>query len=291
MNTTKIALVSYKKKAKYTQGLTNDEDAELVAFLAAKGLDVTYVIWNDSQVDWKAFDVAVLKSPWDYFNLLPEFKAWLDELERLGVKVLNPADVVRWNSHKGYLADVAAKGLPVIATEILPQGSTFDGRFFDRLASDNLVVKPCVSAGAENTVTVSRETVTETSAAINEGLQSVDYLVQPFVPQIKTGEWSFLFFNGQYSHCVLKTPKAGDFRVQHYYGGAISYPEPDPKHIEQAAAYLRQLSQPLLYARVDGVIIDGAFALMELELIEPYLFLNGNERLMQNYYEALIALI
>lgn len=98
-------------------------------------------------------------------------------------------------------------------------------------------------------------------------------------------------FQRKISHCSLKTPKEGDFRVQHYHGGSISYPTPDPLHIEQAGAYLKSLSQPTLYARVDGVLIDNSFKLMELELIEPYLFLNGDNALLENYYQALVALI
>lgn len=287
----KITIVGYKKEAKFSQGVANDEDTDLINFLKEKGLDVVPSIWNDDNVDWSSFDVAIIKSPWDYHNHLNEFLNWLDHLATLGVKVLNPVEIIKWNSDKHYLKDIANKQLPVIASEYLEKGSSFENRFFDLLNADKLVVKPCVSAGAQNTVTISRDNVDERSKEINELLKEQDYMVQPFVEEIKNGEWSFLFFNGKYSHCSLKTPKEGDFRVQHYHGGSISYPTPDPLHIEQAGAYLKSLPQPTLYARVDGVLIDNTFQLMELELIEPYLFLNGDKVLLENYYQALIALI
>ncbi|AZA78697.1 hypothetical protein EG347_14875 [Chryseobacterium sp. G0186] len=287
----KITIVGYKKEERFSQGVANDEDTELINFLISKRLDVVPTIWNDNNIDWRNFDVAVIKSPWDYHNHLSEFLNWLDHIESLGVKVLNPVEIIKWNSDKHYLKDIAEKGLPVIPSEYMEKGSSFDSHFFDLFEADKLVVKPCVSAGAQNTITVSRTNFEERSLEINELLKEQDYMVQPFAEEIKNGEWSFLFFNGKYSHCSLKTPKQGDFRVQHYHGGSISYPTPDPVHIEQAGSYLKSLPQSTLYARVDGVIINQSFYLMELELIEPYLFLNGDINLLENYYQGLVALI
>ncbi|SHG08712.1 RimK family alpha-L-glutamate ligase [Chryseobacterium sp. OV279] len=287
----KIAIVGYKKQERLTQGVTNDEDADLLKFLTGKGLDVVPVIWNDENVDWTSFNVAIIKSPWDYHNHLPAFLNWLNQLEKLNIRVLNPVKIIQWNSHKKYLKDIAENGLPVIPSAYIDKGSDFDGRFFDLFGTDRVVVKPCVSAGAHNTVVVTKDNLKERTEEIRQFLTTEDYMVQPFTEEIKNGEWSFLFFNGQYSHCSLKTPKQDDFRVQHYHGGSISYPTPDPIHIEQAGAYLKSLPQPTLYARVDGVLINDSFTLMELELIEPYLFLNGNVDLLENYYRALMDLI
>lgn len=287
----KITVVGYKKEERLSQGVANDEDTELINFLINKGLDVVPTIWNDENVNWSGFDVAIIKSPWDYHNHLEEFLNWLERIEDLGVSILNPAEIIKWNSDKHYLKDIAEKGLSVIPAEYLEKNSTFDNRFFDLFKTEKLVVKPCVSAGAQNTVTVSKSNFDERSREIEQLLKEQDYMVQPFVEEIKNGEWSFLFFNGKYSHCSLKTPKQGDFRVQHYHGGSISYPTPEPLHIEQAGAYLKSLPQSTLYARVDGVLINNSFYLMELELIEPYLFLNGDKNLLDNYYQALIAMI
>lgn len=287
----KITIVGYQKIERLSQGVANDEDTELIDFLRGKGLDVVPTIWNDETVDWSKFDVAIIKSPWDYHNHLNEFLDWLDTLEKLGVKVLNPVEVIKWNSDKHYLKDIADKGLPVIPSEYLEKNSTFNNHFFEHFGAEKLVVKPCVSAGAQNTITVSKDNLEERSKEIERLLKDQDYMVQPFVKEIEHGEWSFLFFNGKYSHCSLKTPKKGDFRVQHYHGGSISYPVPDSLHIEQAGSYLKSLPQSTLYARVDGVLINDSFHLMELELIEPYLFLNGDHALQENYYQALLGLI
>lgn len=286
----KIALVTYEKQAKFAQGVTNDEDDDLIAFLKAKGEQVVSTIWNDNKVDWEKFDVAILKSPWDYHNHLDEFLAWVDRICALGVKLLNPTEIIKWNSHKKYLADFAKQGLPTIPAEYLSKGGRFEEELFDRLGDDRLVVKPCVSAGAQHTISVHRRNYADLKLEIDQGLQNEDYIVQPFIEEINGGEWSFLFFNGTYSHCALKTPKQGDFRVQHYHGGSISYPTPSLRHIQQASVYMSHLSQPTLYARVDGVVINDTFVLMELELIEPYLFFNQDLKLFENYYQALIAL-
>lgn len=287
----KIAFVGYKVQEKYTAGVGNDEDTDLLVFLQQKGLDITAVVWNDQQIDWKSFDVVIIKSPWDYHENITEFGDWLDKLGELDVKVLNPIDIIKWNSNKHYLKNIAEKGLNIIRSEYLEKGSSFSDRFFQLFDTEKLVVKPCVSAGAKNTMIVNKENFTEKASAINTLLLEEDYIVQPFVAEIKDGEWSFLFFNGAYSHCVLKTPKQDDFRVQHYHGGSISYPTPDPAHVDQASAYLTTIPGQTLYARVDGIIRHDTFELMELELIEPYLFLNGDSRLFENYYKALLAKI
>lgn len=156
----KIAIVSYRQKDKFAQGVTNDEDTALIDFLLKKHLDVTPAIWNDEHVNWSEFQVALIKSPWDYHNNLKEFLLWLDKLEKLDVKILNPVEVIKWNSHKRYLEDISKKGLPVIPTEYLEKGSSFDSHYFDLLRADKLVLKPCISAGAQNTMIVDRENLT-----------------------------------------------------------------------------------------------------------------------------------
>ncbi|MBS1559009.1 MAG: hypothetical protein JST69_09825 [Bacteroidetes bacterium] len=286
----KIAFVGYEVQEKYNQGVNHNEDAELLAFLRKKGLNLTPVIWNEEDTDWANFDLIILKSPWDYHEKIHAFRAWLERLKKLKIKVLNPVDVVKWNSHKSYLKDISDKGFAVIASKYLTKDSLVNDRLFTHFDSDELVVKPCVSAGAKNTIILNRNTITEKSKLIESLLKQEDFIVQPFVKEITEGEWSFVFFKGKYSHCLLKKAKPGDFRVQHYLGGSISYPQPHTKHIEQAEAYVKTFAPETLYARVDGVLVRGDFALMELELIEPYLFLRSDEKLFENYYTALMEL-
>ena len=286
----KVALVGYQEQAKYSVGVTNDESRDLLAFLSGKGVDVTAVFWNNPGVQWKEYDVVIIKAPWDYHENLTDFINWLDMLADLNIKVLNPVEVVKWNSNKRYLLEIADKCLTVIQSAYLEKGASFDARYFDQFNTDKLVIKPCVSAGAKNTIILEKANVEARKDEVNALLAEEDFLVQPFIPEIREGEWSFLFFNGSYSHSVLKTPKQGDFRVQHYHGGSISFPAPEPLFIAQASEYLKAAPAQTLYARVDGVIKDGAFQLMELEMIEPYLYLDGDNQRFENYYNALVAL-
>lgn len=289
----KIAYVGYKVQEKYLQGISNDEDSELLLFLQEKGLQIDFVVWNDETIIWKNYDIVLIKSPWDYHEKIEAFYAWLEHIKSLGLRILNPIDVIQWNSNKRYLEDIANAGLPVIASIYLDKGTKIpaNNSLFEQLNTDKIVVKPCISAGATNTVIVEKANILQQSDAINLLLLEAEYIVQPFIKEIEDGEWSFLFFDGQYSHCALKVPKQGDFRVQHYHGGHILYPEPTSAHIEQAAKYVQQFAKGTLYARVDGVVIDDVLFLMEIELIEPYLFLNSEKARQERYYQALIRLI
>jgi glutathione synthase/RimK-type ligase-like ATP-grasp enzyme len=240
-------------------------------------------------VDWSAFTHVLIKSTWDYFDFYPEFLVWLDTLERLGVQVLNEVPTLRWNSSKTYLMEIESQGFPCIAGKILPKGSkpVLD-QLHSELNADKLVVKPLVSGGAKNTLKVVRGTEAGMEEKIGNLLQEEDFLVQPFIPEIvEVGEYSLIFFNEKLSHAVLKTPASADFRVQHYYGGTIQTIEPSETLLASAQALVDRFAKNTLYARVDGVEIDGVFHVMELELIEPYLFLGLSDQAIPNYKAAL----
>lgn len=286
----KIALATYTKQAKFEQGVSVDEDADLSHFLKAKGLEVELTIWNDPGVDWKRFDTVIIKSTWDYHDQPEAFLTWMKDLERQSIRLLNSRQTVAWNYHKKYLGEVADQNLPVIPSRYLNRGSDFDPNLFVDLKTEKIVVKPCVSAGADNTLVIERAMLDQHIQVVNRLSRDRDLIVQPFLESIREGEWSFMFFNGVYSHSALKTPKQGDFRVQHHHGGSVSFPTADASHIIQAQSYLHILPDPTLYARIDGVILDGNFVLMEMELIEPYLFLNSQDQWMENFYQALVQI-
>jgi glutathione synthase/RimK-type ligase-like ATP-grasp enzyme len=240
-------------------------------------------------VDWSRFTHVLIKSTWDYFDYYPEFLVWLDKLEALGTSVLNPVATLRWNSSKNYLLELKAKGYPCVAGQILPKGTaTTLESLHDALGFETLVVKPLVSGGAKNTLKITRGAGKELEDKISSLLQEEDFLVQPYIPEIvAVGEYSLIFFNGVFSHAVLKSPALDDFRVQHYYGGTIQEITPDSKMLASAQALVASFAKDSLYARVDGVVIEGVFHLMELELIEPYLFLGLSEKAIPNYKAAL----
>jgi glutathione synthase/RimK-type ligase-like ATP-grasp enzyme len=283
-----VAIATYVSTGAYDTN-TVDEDALLSNLLEELGISYELLAWSDPDVEWSRFTHVLIKSTWDYFDYYPEFLVWLDKLEALETSVLNPVATLRWNSSKNYLLELKAKGYPCVAGQILPKGTTTTLQsLHDALGFETLVVKPLVSGGAKNTLKITRGAGKELEDKIASLLQEEDFLVQPYIPEIvAVGEYSLIFFNGVFSHAVLKSPAADDFRVQHYFGGTIQEITPDSKMLASAQALVTSFAKDSLYARVDGVVIEGVFHLMELELIEPYLFLGLSEKAIPNYKAAL----
>ncbi len=283
-----VAIASYYSTGAYDAN-TIDEDALLSDLLTEMGISHQIHPWSSPEVDWSSFTHVLIKSTWDYFDFYPEFLVWLDKLEVLGVQVLNEVPTLRWNSSKTYLMEIESQGFPCIAGKVLPKGSRLElDPLYTELGADTLVVKPLVSGGAKNTLKLARGAGEDLEKKIGGLLQEEDFLVQPYIEEIvKVGEYSLIFFNEKFSHAVLKTPAAADFRVQHYYGGTIQTLIPSDAMLSSAQALVDRFAKNTLYARVDGVEIDGVFHLMELELIEPYLFLGLSDQAIPNYKAAL----
>ncbi|MCX2575602.1 ATP-grasp domain-containing protein [Pedobacter sandarakinus] len=288
-----IALVSYLDKGKYNSTTVEEEDEKLLAFLTAKGLNIQMVIWNDPSVNWDNFQIAILKSPWDYFDLFSDFVCWLDLMEQKKIKLLNPIEVVRWNMDKHYLKQIAEAGLAIVPSIFLNKNTNVDlASYLLHFNTDKLIVKPCISGGAKNTFKVTAEHVTALNEQLNKLLTEEDFIVQPFLPEIlDQGEWSFIFFNGRFSHALIKQAKPGDFRVQPAFGGSVHPQQPTKELIDTAAQYVNHFAKGCLYARVDGTFVNDNFLLMELELIEPFLFLNTDQQNYERYYQALMKLL
>ena len=283
-----VAIASYVSVGAYDAN-TVDEDALLSNLLTEMGIAHRIVAWSDPEVDWSEFTQVLIKSTWDYFDYYPEFLVWLDRLEAQGIPVLNEVATLRWNSSKNYLFEIESNGFPCVAGKLLPKGSltTLD-QLFEGVTAEQLVVKPLVSGGAKNTLKISRTDEPAVLEKVLQWVQEEDFLVQPYIKEIvAVGEYSLIFFNAAFSHAVLKTPAPADFRVQHYYGGTIQEITPDASLMAAAQALVDRYAKNTLYARVDGVLIDGVFHLMELELIEPYLFLGLSDKAIPNYKAAL----
>ncbi|WP_019946855.1 ATP-grasp domain-containing protein [Hymenobacter aerophilus] len=288
-----IALVTCESLAQYGAPNVDDEDALLTRYLREQGHDVEPRIWSNPTVEWNRYDVVLLKSPWDYFDRVEEFLHWLDQLERQQVRLLNPVSVVRWNTNKRYLLEMERAGVRIVPTRLLPRGEAVDAAaLLDEMGQDQIVVKPAVSGGAKNTFIIGRHETAVRQPQLTELVAQEDFLAQPFLSRIQEeGEWSLLYYGGEFSHAVLKTPKSGDFRVQHYLGGAIA-PREAPAHLRQAAdRIVQQFAPGCLYARVDGLDQDGELLLMELELIEPFLYLASDPQALPRYEQALRRLL
>ncbi|KAA2243638.1 hypothetical protein F0L74_14235 [Chitinophaga agrisoli] len=286
----KIAYVCYQTQEKYSVGTLDDEESLLLGYLANKGLPIERVVWNDPSVRWEDYGLALIKAPWDYHEQIGAFYQWLDKLQALGIPLLNPHHIIKWNSDKHYLMEVIAAGFAVIPSAIIENGAPHGiAPFFHQFNTAQLILKPCVSAGAKHTYVITPANVSQYQEELTPLLLQEAFLVQPFIQEIETqGEWSFIFLNGQFSHAVIKRPRTGDFRVQPAHGGTTDAASPAEEHLHSAARFAERFAKDCLYARVDGVIINGVFTLMELELIEPYLFLGNVENGYERYYQALI---
>jgi len=269
------------------------DDRLLAKSLRDRGIDARPVQW-DSEGGWDAFDALAIRSTWDYFERPDEFAAWLDERAATGPPLWNPPAVLRWNMQKGYLRDLAAAGIPTVETHWVERGS--DAELAQVLAErgwDHAVVKPAISGGAWKTAPVRRADLAEHDAMLRDLIAGHDVMVQPFLTQIvDEGEWSVIFFGGTYSSTLLKRPASGDYRVQERHGGTTeAIAEPPAGLVEQAAAVLPHAPGDLLYARVDGVRDGDEFVLIELEVLEPYLFFGITPGSADRYAEALAARI
>lgn len=251
----------------------HDQSIEALAPpLAARGMDLEAVSWDADGVDWARFDAAMIGTTWDYWDRQDAFLARLEDIEAT-IPLFNPAGLVRWNSHKTYLRDLEKKGARLIPTlwidQVTPESAT---AAFDALGSETLVFKRQVGAGAAGQYRLKR------GAPIPDMPHAM--MVQPFLPAIaEEGEISFVMIGGELSHALVKTPAAGDYRIQSSYGGVETPYAPAPDDLAAAKAVLDTLKEAPLYARVDLLRAeDGGLLLMELELIEPFLYpLQGPE--------------
>jgi glutathione synthase/RimK-type ligase-like ATP-grasp enzyme len=259
-------------------------DQALIPLFARQGIDARPVIWNDLNVRWQDYDTLVIRTTWDYYKQADAFRAWLDTVERLGIPMLNATHVVRDNMHKFYLRRFQDKGITIIPTLFSAAQNPLP---FETLVAQGwakVVIKPAVSAGSFLTEAYAVDTLTP--VRFQEMISQDDWLIQPYLPEIATqGETSLIFFNGVFSHAVVKKPRAGDFRVQKQYGGQYQLITPSAALL-QTAQHIATLEHNLLYARVDGVMIDNTFHLMELELIEPDLYFEFGEDLLKNFVAA-----
>jgi len=254
-----------------------EDDRLLQVALQERGVSAEPAVWDDADVAWGDFDTVVVRSCWDYHYRLEEFDAWIGRLEGSGVPLWNPPEVLRWNARKTYLRELEVAGIPIVPTRFVEGGEAPLESVLDESGWDEVVVKPAVSASARDTWRASRATLSADGSRYRRLLATGPVMVQPFLPAIQTdGEWSLCFFDGSYSHAVLKRPGPGDFRVQPNHGGIYSSEDAPAALVSQAEAGLRASGQRTLYARVDGCIVDGTFRLMELELLEPGLFLGSD---------------
>jgi glutathione synthase/RimK-type ligase-like ATP-grasp enzyme len=273
----KIGLVT----ARPARGLDEDEPPLNMAFQKA-GVEVEIVEWDDPKVDWRSFDAALLRSAWDYAERVTEFLAWVERASAL-THILNPLQLVRWNTDKHYLAELAAAGATVVPSTFIEPGddpAVVLRRFLAAHAqSSELVVKPAVGAGSRDT---QRHRCTEFDAALAHAKRLLDagrsVLLQPYLARVdKQGETALMFFEGRFSHAIRKGPllPPGSASTSALFAAESITPRvpgDDEMRLAQKVVSVVPFGTPL-YARVDLIRDDtGAPCLLELEMTEPSLF-------------------
>jgi glutathione synthase/RimK-type ligase-like ATP-grasp enzyme len=267
----------------------NPADRALIPLLAEQGIVAVPVVWNTPNVRWQDFSALIIRTTWDYYKQADAFRQWLDVIEETGVPVFNPVSVVRDNMHKFYLKRFQEQGVVIVPTLFSSVGAPLKYATVLSQGWDKLVIKPAISAGSFLTNTYASSVLTPDH--FQEIVSQGDWLIQPYLPEIEAqGELSLIFFNGIFSHAVLKKPKAGDFRVQRQYGGQYQRVDPTPE-ILQTAQRIATLQGNLLYARVDGLMIGDEFHLMELELIEPDLYFEFGEDISKRFVASVMEKI
>jgi glutathione synthase/RimK-type ligase-like ATP-grasp enzyme len=267
------------------------DDGALFAALAELGVTAELRRWDKSFVS-RTDRLVMVHTAWDYCTRLAEFLSWAQEAERR-TQLRNPARILRWNSHKGYMVELAASGVPAVPTTIVSQGSgeRLRATALQQHAGADVVVKPAVSSGARGAL-LGAASAPATRRHLELLTSSGDALVQPFTTSVcERGESSLIFFGADFSHAVRKIPAPGEYRVHLRYGGRVIPHQPSAAELAVANAALAAAPGDVTYARVDLVAYGERPTVMELELIEPELFLQFDPGAARCYAQHIAVLV
>jgi glutathione synthase/RimK-type ligase-like ATP-grasp enzyme len=273
-------------------GLPQGAESErlMLPHLAAAGVETEIVDWRSSDCDFSKFSLIVLRSCWDYHLRAAEFIDWLQGVAQ-ATPVLNPIDTILWNHSKFYLREVEALGIETAPTIFVSgSGPIASSRWHEIQSWKKSVIKPAVSASAHKTWLFEGAAV-PSEDELKSRMEGEAFLIQQFIPEIEAqGEISFIYIDGAYSHAVLKRPAEGDFRVQKEHGGSAELFHPDSQLLVRASQIAASVPQvrDSLYCRIDAVARGGKLVMMELELIEPELFLGLAQGATERFADAIV---
>ncbi len=262
--------------------------------MAERGWQVRPVAWLDPKIDWDEFDAVYICTPWDYPDHPQRFLQLLETIDQSRAHLVNPLPLVHWTLQKTYLRDLEQQGASIVPSlwfDDIDVAGVED--WFTSIGSDTLVIKPVIGVSAHDTYVLNRPVDATLTAQLATTFADRPFFVQPFADNIRTeGEFSLFFFSGKYSHAILKTPKSGDFRVQEEYGADIRSVTPPSDLIAAAKDVLGLIAPEPVYVRIDYVRgNDGGFWLMELELIEPALYLRMDANAPDRFAAAFDAYV
>jgi hypothetical protein len=262
----------------------------LVAALEQQSIDVVIRPW-DNETDWGSVPLVVVRSPWDYTDAHEEFLSWARSVAAV-TQLVNPLEVLEWNSHKSYLLALTSAGVSTVATTLVRRDAS-DADQARALATypGEIVIKPAVSVGAIGALRAASDSLAA-AGHLAELASAGDVLVQPLaLAVLGSGESSLIYFGGQFSHAIRKLPADGDYRVQEHHGGRVLPHVPTDDEFAVAAATLAAAPAATAYARVDLVQVNGCAAIMELEAIEPQLFLDHDASAAARFATHLATLL
>lgn len=252
------------------------DDAPIADALRALGHEVRVVPWNGPFERFAACDLVAVRSTWDYADAPAAFLSWLQELEDAQLRVTNAPSLMRWNARKDYLLDLAARGAPLAPTRLVSPDADAIRAAMSELDLEEAVVKPVFGAGASGLSIVRRDDI----AGLVDAAEQLGYdgLVQPLVSEIRTaGEVSLTFIGDEFSHAAIKRAPPGSILIHAEHGGSTAPYAPSDELVQVARDVLGMLPEPADYARVDLVSTERGVVLMEVELIEPELFVLHGE--------------
>lgn len=266
------------------------EDGLIVDALRRADCQVDRLAWDDATAAWGDYDAALFRTTWDYFERFEEFSRWLESV-RSQTRLINSAQLVKWNLDKHYLVDLIDAGVPTVATRIAERGEVITlGDWLRKAGWPEAVLKPVVSGAGRHTYRVSLENASALDGIFRELLANEAMMLQPFMPEILSqGEISLMAMGSQVTHAVRKVAKPGEFRVQDDHGGTVEHCEVTEEHRRLAEIALKACPQRPLYARVDMVASDAGYQIMELELVEPELFFRLRPDSADTLAKAIVA--
>ena len=261
------------------------DDRHLLHALRTAGLSAEPAVWEDAHYEWAAVRLAVIRSAWDYSFRRDQFVAWAERAAS-ATEMWNSARLVRWNTHKSYLCDLAERGVSVVPTIVLRAGSRVTLKdLLERQGWEDVILKAAVAQSGRYALFVPRHRRAAGQAHLDRLLPHEDMLVQPYIPSVaNAGELSLVFVDGECTHAVRKRAAPGDFRVHDDYGGTVELEPPGEPHLATAQAALNAVGEPVHYARVD--LVEGPAGqpmIMEFELVEPELFFRNSPAAVERF--------
>lgn len=258
---------------------TSLSDADLTASdrlyaeaLQRRGCIVASAPWDGPHGPFEGAHAVVLRATWGYYRTPDAFCAWTEEVA-IKTRLFNSIDLVRWNLRKDYVNKLSAAGIRVPLSHVVPCDVSEVERVFDMTGWSRAVVKPATGASGYSVELLRRETLATQVAGLSDEARAAGVVVQEFLPEIAEGELSLIYFDGVFSHAIRKRPPPGEFRSNSRYGPTRSAEVPLLAVTDQGAACLGALPELPLYARVDGVVRDGQLVVIEVEVLEPALFM------------------